>query len=65
MCQIPIGKVVSVGNGKITVSCNGKTKVLDSKLVDVKIGDYVEFAGPIAIGKADDEEAKFALGLVK
>lgn len=65
MCQVPIGEVISVSQGKITVRCNGKTQVLDSKLVDVKVGDYVEFASSMAIDKIDADEARFATGASK
>ena len=64
MCQAPVGKVVRVEDGKLTVEYKGETKELRSKLQDVKAGDYVLFSPGIAIDKVDEEEAKFITGVV-
>lgn len=62
MCQAPVGKIVKIDKNKITVECKGELKDLDSKLVDVKEGDYVLFSTNIAIEKLDKEEAKTMVG---
>ena len=64
MCQAPVGKVIKVGKGTVTVSYKKGTKELDSKLVELKKGDYVMFSLDIAIEKIDEEEAKMMLGCV-
>jgi len=64
MCQAPVGRVVKINNDKLTVEFNGKLRELNSKLVDVKEGDYVLFSVNIAIEKVDPEEAKIILGNV-
>ena len=62
MCQAPIGKVVKVNGDQVTVDCNGKTRVLNSKLLKLSVGDYVQFSLDIAIDRIDEEEAKMILG---
>ncbi len=61
MCQAPVGKVISVDKDTITIEYNGKTRVLKSKLVHAKVGEYVQFSLDIAIDKMDEEEAKMIL----
>jgi hydrogenase maturation factor len=62
MCQAPVGKVVGVGKGTLTVEYNGKTRELRSRLPNVSSGDYVSFSMDIAIDKVDREEAEAILG---
>ena len=62
MCQTTVGKVMSVGKGKITVDYNGKMIGLDSKLVKVEKGDYVLFSAGIAIEKVEKDEAIEIMG---
>ncbi|MGD0728765.1 MAG: HypC/HybG/HupF family hydrogenase formation chaperone [Candidatus Micrarchaeaceae archaeon] len=62
MCQSPVGKVIKVNDSTILIEHKGKTRELDSKLVDVKVGEYVMFSLNIAIDKIDEEEAKMILG---
>ena len=64
MCQMPVGKVLSVGKGRITISCNGRRRSLNSKLVKARKGDYVLFSLDMAIDKVDSEEAKAIIGSV-
>lgn len=61
MCQAPVGKVVSMNKGRITIEYNGKRRVLLSKFLDVKKGEYVLFSLDIAIDKVDKEEAEMIL----
>ncbi len=65
MCQAPVGKVIKTEAGSITVTYNGRIRVLRSKLQDVKIGEYVTFSTDIAIDKIDEEEALFIMGNMK
>ncbi len=65
MCQAPVGKVVTAESGKLTVKYKGKLFELNSKLPDVKAGDYVLFSLDIAIDKVDKEEAEAILGKMK
>lgn len=58
MCQAPVGRVISVGDKRITVKYKGRTRKLNSRLADVKVGDYVLFSLDIAIDKVDEEEAR-------
>lgn len=62
MCQAPVGKVISVDGTHVTVECKGKTKILNSKLLKLRVGDYVQFSLDIAIDKIDEEDAKMILG---
>jgi hydrogenase maturation factor len=62
MCQAPVGKVLGVEDGSLTVDYNGKRKVLRSKLPEIKVGDYVLFSSGIAIDRVDKEEAESVLG---
>lgn len=62
MCQAPVGKVIKVNNTTIIIEHKGKTRELESKLVNVKEGEYVMFSLNIAIDKIDEEEAKMILG---
>lgn len=62
MCQAPVGKVIAVGNGTITVEYNGKHRELRSKIPEIKIGEYVQFSLDIAIDRIDEEEALMILG---
>lgn len=62
MCQAPVGKVKSVNGNEVTIEYNGKSRVLRSKLPDLKEGDYVQFSLDIAIDRIDEEEAKAILG---
>jgi hydrogenase assembly chaperone HypC/HupF len=62
MCQAAVGKVVKVDGKAITIEFNGKTRVLDSSLVEAEVGDYVQFSMGLAIDKIDEEEAKMILG---
>lgn len=62
MCQAPLGRIIKVSKNRITVESNGKTRELDSKLKDVKEGDYVIFSVNLAIEKVDEDEAKMMLG---
>ena len=64
MCQATIGKVVSIGKGRITIEYNGKKRELDSKLVKVVKGDYVLFSSDIAIEKVDADDMKGGVGCV-
>ena len=65
MCRAPVGRVIGIEEGRITIDCNGKTRCLNSKLVNVKKGDYVLFSADIAIDKIDKEEAEMILGNVR
>jgi hydrogenase maturation factor len=65
MCQAPVGKVIGVGPGSLTVEYNGKSRILRSKLPGVKPGDYVLFSTDIAIDTVDEEEAMSILGKMK
>lgn len=65
MCQAPVGKVVSVDDGTITVDYRGKRRVLNSKLVKASVGEYVLFSVDIAIEKIDEEEAMVIMGQMK
>ncbi len=65
MCQAPVGKVVGVGEGTLTVEYNGKTRELRSRIPNVGSGDYVTFSTDIAIDKIDREEAEAILGDMK
>jgi hydrogenase maturation factor len=58
MCQIAVGKVLSASNGKVRVKYKGNVCELNSKLVDLKEGDYALFSSGIAIEKMDKEEAE-------
>jgi hydrogenase maturation factor len=60
VCLATVGKVVGMkkGKGSIIVAYGGKRIELNSKLVKVKIGDYVHFAGGIALEKTSKEEAE-------
>jgi hydrogenase maturation factor len=62
MCQAPVGRVISVNNSRITVEYKGKKIDLNSKLVDLKEGDYVLFSNNIAIDRVDKEEAEMIIG---
>jgi hydrogenase maturation factor len=62
MCQAPVGKVLSVDSGKLTVEYMGERKVLRTKLQGVKAGEYVLFSSGIAIDIVDKEEAEAILG---
>jgi hydrogenase maturation factor len=62
MCQAAVGKVLSVDGDRLTVSYNGKTRVLRSKLAGVAAGEYVQFSLDIAIDRIDKEEAEAILG---
>jgi hydrogenase maturation factor len=59
MCQIPVGKVVKIDGKGITVEFKGKTRLLNPKLVKVKVGDYVSFSTNIAIEKVDKDSSPF------
>lgn len=61
MCQAPLGKVIAVGNGSITVEYKGKPLVLDSRLIKVEKGDYVFFSGNIAVEQVGKEDAELLL----
>lgn len=61
MCQAPVGKVVKVSAGSLTVEYNGKTRELRSRLADIAPGDYVLFSVDIAIDRIDKEEAEAIL----
>lgn len=61
MCQAPIGKVIKVSEGKLVVEYKTKTLELQSKLVNVKEGDYILFSSNIAIDTVDKEEAEVIL----
>ncbi|HIH50195.1 MAG: HypC/HybG/HupF family hydrogenase formation chaperone [Candidatus Micrarchaeaceae archaeon] len=65
MCQAPVGRVIGIGDRKITVKYKGKTRELNSRLGDVKVGDYVLFSLDIAIDKVDEEEAKTITSMMK
>lgn len=65
MCQATVGKVIGIGKGRITVECNGKTRELDAKLVQVKKGDYVLFSADIAIERVEKDEADEIMGRVE
>jgi hydrogenase maturation factor len=58
MCQVTVGKVLSVGAGKVRVRYKGEIHELNSKLVALKEGDYTLFSSGIAIEKMDREEAE-------
>ncbi len=58
MCQVAIGKVLSVSDGIVRVKYKGGVRELNSKLVDLKEGDYALFSSGIAIEKMDEEEAE-------
>lgn len=62
MCQAPVGKVISIEEKRILIEYNGKKRVLNSKLPDIKKGDYVTFSLDMAIDKIDKEEAEIILG---
>lgn len=62
MCQAPVGKVIHIGKNKIIVEYNKKRRELNSKLVDVKEGDYVTFSLDIAIDRIEKEEAEAIMG---
>jgi len=62
MCQAPVGRVININEGSITIEYNGRTRELRSKLLkEVKNGDYVLFSLDIAIDKVDREEAEIIL----
>ena len=62
MCQAPVGKVVGIGNGTVTVEYNGRRRELKSKLLGhIKNGDYVLFSLDIAIDRVDKEEAEMIM----
>ena len=65
MCQAPVGRVIKVGNGTLTVDHKGKTRTLRSKLRGVRKGDYVLFSVDIAIDRVDAEEAEAIMGEMK
>lgn len=65
MCQAPLGRVVKVGKGTITVKYKNGMRELNSKFVEVKKGDYVLFSLDMAIEKVSDDEAKMMLGTLK
>ena len=52
---------MSMNKGRITIEYNGKRRVLLSKFLDVKKGEYVLFSLDIAIDKVDKEEAEMIL----
>ncbi len=56
MCQAPVGKVLSVDGGKLIVKYRGKNLGLNSRIPDVKVGDYVMFSLDMAIDKVDKED---------
>lgn len=67
MCQVQVGKVVEVNRstGTVSVEHNGKTEVLNAKLVETVEGDYVTFSKGMAIEKIDKEEADMILGNIE
>ena len=60
MCQIAVGKVLSVGNGRVLVRYKDGVRELNSKLVDLEEGDYALFSSDIALEKVDEEEAELS-----
>jgi hydrogenase maturation factor len=62
MCQAPVGRVIGVGQGTLTITYKDKTRELRSKLSGIMPGDYVLFSLDIAIDKIDEEEAVAILG---
>ena len=62
MCQAPIGKVVEASGASVSVEYKGRKIKLNSRLADLKEGDYVLFSGDIAIDRIDREEAEAVLG---
>jgi hydrogenase maturation factor len=62
MCQAPVGKVVDVARGELTVDYKGTKRKLRSRLDGIEKGDYVAFSTGIAIDKVEPEEAKAMLG---
>jgi len=65
MCQAAVGKVIRVDGKSITVEFNGKTRMLDSGLVEAKVGDYVQFSMNIALDRVDEDEARIILSGMK
>jgi hydrogenase maturation factor len=65
MCQVPAGRVVAVGEKRLTIEYNGKRRELRSILPGIKVGDYVSFSLDMAIDRIDEEEAKAAMGAMR
>jgi hydrogenase maturation factor len=65
MCRAPVGKVITIEKGRLTVEYNGRLVGLRSNLQQIKTGDYVLFSSGIAIDKIDEEEALTILGAHK
>jgi hydrogenase maturation factor len=58
MCQAPLGKVISVGDGTVTVKYKGRMIILSAGPVKAGKGDYVFFSGNMVIEQVDREDAK-------
>lgn len=62
MCQAPLGEVVAAGDGSVTVKYKGKLLILRAGLVEAGKGDYVLFAGDMALERVEKEDAEMLLG---
>lgn len=57
-----MGKVISFGDGTVTVECKGTKVNLRPAVSGLKEGDYVVFSGGMAVDKLEKEEAESILG---
>lgn len=64
MCQVIVGKVISINGDKAKVNIKGKNVLLNTQLADINKGDHVICAADYVIEKIDEEEAKMILGNV-
>ncbi len=58
MCLTIPAKVISSEKNKATVDFVGKKQKVDTRLVKVRVGDYVMISNGFAIKKVNKKEAK-------
>jgi len=64
MCLTIPAKVVSINKSKALVDFAGKKEKIDTKLVRVKVGDYVMVSNGFAIKKVNKKEAEEILKII-
>lgn len=64
MCLTIPAKVISLEKNKATVDFVGKKQKVDTRLVKVKVGDYVMVSNGFAIKKVNKKEAEEILKIL-